>query len=152
MTETAAYTVRITYQPAGAGREQAGQWVADCADCADCAEGGARVAGGSLEEALRGMASILAESAGGPVELAARIEPGLAMDPGVCGGRVRVEETELTIERLLRTLAQEGSLTAVSEHYPILAEEDVAAAIEFAARVLGSIRVPPAGARDQERA
>lgn len=140
----AAYTVMVEYEPGGAGSNQAGRWVAGCA------EKPARVTGGSLEETLRGMAAALAAD-GEPAELAVRMEPGLAMDAGVCGGRIRFEGTELTVERLLRTLAQEGSLAAVCEHYPILAEADVAAAIEFAARALGGIRVPPAGPADPEQ-
>lgn len=134
-----ARDVTIRYQPDGTAPGRAGRWVAEGED------GRVRLASESLEDALRGILSTLSAEGAGPVGITVRLDRGLAMDPAVCGGLVRFEETELTLARLLRTLAQEGSLQAVVEHYPILSAEDAAAAVEFAALVLEGIRVPPPG-------
>lgn len=109
---------------------------------------GAPVArGATFEECLRRAREALAGRAGRPEAFGVRIDPCLVMDPEVLDGRIHLEGTRISLERLLETLAAAQSFEAALEHFPILCEEDLADALAFAARALGGLRAgggPPA--------
>lgn len=131
------HVAEIRFVPPAPAAGTAGRWVATCAEAA------AEADGTTLEEALRRLEATLAQRGGEPPALRIRSEPGLVMDHENGGGALRFPDSTLTLERMLHTLAAEGSLAAVTEHYPILSEEEAAAAVEFAARIVGSIRLRP---------
>ncbi len=101
--------------------------------------GGPLAEGPTFESCLHRARKALAERAGGAAAVKVRIEPCLAMDPGVCGGRIHLAGTAISLEHLLNTLAETESFEATLEHFPILCEEDLADALTFAARALGGL-------------
>lgn len=138
------FQATFAFRPAEAGAGVLGRWVATCPEA-----GGLEVTGTTFEEALRALRAALGCQGGdqGRAEagtaLRVRVPPGLAADPDVCGGRLRLEGTEITLALLLETLASEGSFAGVREHFPILGDEDLAGSLRFAARALGGLSVRP---------
>ncbi len=57
-------------------------------------------------------------------------------DPKVMGGKPVVKGTRVTMETILRRLASGLSVEDLLKEYPQLTEEDVRAALEYAARML----------------
>ena len=54
-------------------------------------------------------------------------------DPRVCGGEPIIKETRVTLRTVLSSLAEGASIAEILADFPSLTEEDVRAAIAFAA-------------------
>lgn len=57
----------------------------------------------------------------------------IVRDPKVCGGEPVIRGTRVTLRTVLATLAEGDSIESMLEDFPTLTEEDVRAAIAFAA-------------------
>lgn len=57
----------------------------------------------------------------------------IASRPGVMGGKPCIAGTRIPVHIVLQALAAEGSFAGVREAYPSLSDEDIAAALDFAA-------------------
>jgi uncharacterized protein (DUF433 family) len=58
---------------------------------------------------------------------------GIAIDPAVMLGKPCIKGTRITVELILRKLGADRSIADILDAYPQLAEEDVLAALTFAA-------------------
>jgi len=64
-------------------------------------------------------------------------------------GKPVIKGTRVTIESILKRVAEGKSIKEILEEYPQLKEEDVKAALEYAAKVVGMEEVVPfIGERD----
>jgi len=54
-------------------------------------------------------------------------------DPQICGGEPVIKGTRVTLRTILASLAEGASVQEIIEDFPTLKEEDVRAAIAFAA-------------------
>lgn len=59
--------------------------------------------------------------------------PRIAVDPAVCGGRPVVAGTRVRVTDILEMLAGGASTAEILTDFPYLAEEDVRAALSYAA-------------------
>lgn len=59
--------------------------------------------------------------------------PRIAVDPNVCGGRPVVAGTRVRVTDILEMLAGGASMTEIVTDFPYLSEEDVRAALSYAA-------------------
>jgi uncharacterized protein (DUF433 family) len=59
--------------------------------------------------------------------------PRIAVDPAVCGGRPVVAGTRVRVTDILEMLAGGASTAEIVTDFPYLAEEDVRAALSYAA-------------------
>jgi len=57
-------------------------------------------------------------------------------DPGIMVGKPVIKGTRITVELILRQLAQGVTIEEILENYPHLKREDIYAAIEYAASAL----------------
>ena len=57
----------------------------------------------------------------------------IVRDPGICGGEPVMKGTRVTLRTILASLAEGASLDEILEDFPSLKEQDVRAAIAFAA-------------------
>ena len=60
--------------------------------------------------------------------------PRITVDPNICGGRPCIRGMRIRVSDILDMLACGASQTDILEDYPYLEAEDIAAALEFAAR------------------
>jgi uncharacterized protein (DUF433 family) len=58
----------------------------------------------------------------------------ITTDPGVCGGRPCIRGMRIRVKDVLEQLAAGASRDEVLEAWPFLEPEDIAAALEYAAR------------------
>ncbi len=54
-------------------------------------------------------------------------------DPGICGGETVIKGTRVTLRTVLASLAEGATIEEIIGDFPTLTEEDVRAAIAFAA-------------------
>ena len=66
--------------------------------------------------------------------------PRIAIDPAIMVGKPCVVGTRITVQLLLNKLAAGWSIAEVTENYPQISSDDVAAAISFAAIAMGPSR------------
>jgi len=59
--------------------------------------------------------------------------PRIAVEPGVCGGRPVITGTRVRVTDVLEMLAGGASTAEIAADFPYLAEEDVRAALAYAA-------------------
>ncbi len=65
-------------------------------------------------------------------------------DPKICGGETVIKGTRVTLRTILASLAAGDTPEEILSDFPTLAEEDIRAAIAFAAASAGEdIPVPP---------
>jgi uncharacterized protein (DUF433 family) len=57
----------------------------------------------------------------------------IVRDPRICGGEPVIKGTRVTLRTLLASLAEGASIEEILSDFPTLAEDDVRAAIAFAA-------------------
>lgn len=57
----------------------------------------------------------------------------ISRDPQICGGEPLIKGTRVTLRTILASLAEGASVQEIIEDFPTLKEEDVRAAIAFAA-------------------
>ncbi|WP_125774290.1 DUF433 domain-containing protein [Antribacter gilvus] len=67
----------------------------------------------------------------------------IAMDPSVAHGRPRIRGTRVTVQVILELLAAGETYEELLQEYDELSREDLVAALEYAASVVGGLRVPP---------
>ena len=60
--------------------------------------------------------------------------PRITVDPNICGGRPCIRGMRIRVSDILDMLACGAAQTDILEDYPYLEAEDIAAALEFAAR------------------
>ena len=58
----------------------------------------------------------------------------ITSDPRVCGGRPRIKGTRLRVSDILDMLAHGASRVEILADFPYLADEDITAALAYAAR------------------
>ncbi len=75
--------------------------------------------------------------------------PRIVSKPGILYGKPVVEGTRLSVEAILQNLASGYTRDDLLDAYPFLTSEDIAAAIEYAARLAAN---PPDFSDDKERA
>lgn len=61
----------------------------------------------------------------------AGVSPRLQIDPRICHGKPVVRGTRVMVSTILGALAAGDSMETVMADYPPIAEEDIAAALEF---------------------
>ncbi len=59
--------------------------------------------------------------------------PRIAIDPGIMMGKPCIKGTRITVELILRKLGADRSVADILDAYPQLTEDDVRAALTFAA-------------------
>ena len=67
----------------------------------------------------------------------------IVVNPEIMGGKPVVKGTRITVEQVLKLLAQGLSLKEIVKDYPHLTREDVAAVLLYAAKVAGEEEVYP---------
>ena len=60
--------------------------------------------------------------------------PRITVDPAVCGGRPCIRGMRIRVSDILGMLASGASQAEILEDYPYLEAEDIAAALDYAAR------------------
>lgn len=66
-----------------------------------------------------------------------QLEERIVVDPDVIAGKPVIRGTRIPVDIILRRLAAGMSVSDVLDDYPNLQPEDVKAALEYAARVVG---------------
>ena len=59
--------------------------------------------------------------------------PRISIDPGVCGGRPVIKGTRVRVTDVLEMLGGSGSAAEIAEDFPYVSEDDVRAALAYAA-------------------
>ena len=67
----------------------------------------------------------------------------IVVNPKVMVGKPVIKGTRISVDAIIRRLAESMSLREILEEYPNLEEEDVKAALEYAAMVLAGEEVVP---------
>lgn len=138
-------TGRVDYHPPG-GPGTSGFWQATCPSLP-----GFVCRTSTFQQAVRELAKAAAAAGVDPARLQLRVGGLLAMNARTASGQVHIAGTGISLPHLLRTMAEEGSLAGVLEHFPVIGRAEAAAALYFAAAVLDNLRWPPA-ARAKEDA
>lgn len=71
------------------------------------------------------------------------LENRIVTDPSIMVGKPIIKGTRITVELLLRQLAQGIKVEELLENYPHLTEKDIYAAVEYAARLVEGERAYP---------
>ena len=61
---------------------------------------------------------------------------GITIDPEICGGKATVTGHRITVQTILEFLSAGNTVESVLYHYSSLTNEDVAACLRYAARVV----------------
>lgn len=67
----------------------------------------------------------------------------IVVDPKIMVGKPIIRGTRITVEHILRLLAQGLAFEEILEDYPHLTKEDIAAALLYAAKITGREEVYP---------
>jgi len=67
----------------------------------------------------------------------------IAVNPKVMGGKPIVVGTRITVEQVLKLLAQGLSAKEILKDYPHLTQEDISAVLLYAAKVAGEEEIYP---------
>ncbi|RLG49652.1 MAG: DUF433 domain-containing protein [Thermoproteota archaeon] len=67
----------------------------------------------------------------------------IVIDPEIMGGKPVIKGTRITVELILRLLAEGLTVEEILEDYPHLTEEDIRAALLYASKVLEMEEVYP---------
>jgi uncharacterized protein (DUF433 family) len=60
----------------------------------------------------------------------------IVSNPGICGGRPRIRGTRVRVSDILEMLAEGVTREEITADFPYIANEDIAAAIAYAARAV----------------
>lgn len=71
------------------------------------------------------------------------IAPRIVVDPEIMTGKPVIKGTRITVELILRQLAQGIAMKDVLENYPHLTKKDVLAAINYAAQIVREEEIYP---------
>jgi uncharacterized protein (DUF433 family) len=85
-----------------------------------------------------GPVTIVADEKGGCHELARRI----SVDPNVCYGKACIKGTRIMVSVVLDNLAAGEPVERILKNYPTLNEEDIQAALQYAAELARERVVP----------
>ncbi len=85
------------------------------------------------------------ESGDGSIGIVSRLER-ITTDPEICHGQPTVRGLRYPVEQLLELLASGMTIEEIIEDHPDLERDDVLAALEFGALIMGQRRVVPLGA------
>lgn len=80
------------------------------------------------------------------------IAPRIVVDPKVMTGKPVIKGTRITVELILRQLAQGIAMKDIIENYPHLTKKDVLAAIDYAAQLVREEEVYPLSPKVHEKA
>ena len=69
----------------------------------------------------------------------------IVVDAGIMVGKPTIKGTRITVELILRQLAQGITVKEILENYPRIAKEDIYAAIEYAVQLVEEEKVYPLG-------
>jgi uncharacterized protein (DUF433 family) len=69
------------------------------------------------------------------------MEDRIAVDPAICSGKPCIRGTRILVRNILGMIAGGYTVDRVLQAYPELAREDVAAALEYASRVVDEEKV-----------
>ena len=69
------------------------------------------------------------------------MEDRISVDPAVCGGKPCIKGTRIMVRNILGMIAGGYAIERVLAEYPSIAREDVAAALEYASRVVDDGKV-----------
>lgn len=67
----------------------------------------------------------------------------IVVNPKIMGGKPIVKGTRITVEQVLKLLAQGLSVDEILKDYPYLSKDDVAAVLFYAAKVAGEEEIYP---------
>ncbi len=67
----------------------------------------------------------------------------IVVNPKIMGGKPIVRGTRITVEQVLKMLAQGLSVDEILKDYPHLSKDDVAAVLFYAAKVAGEEEIYP---------
>ncbi|MDT8781754.1 MAG: DUF433 domain-containing protein [Candidatus Bathyarchaeota archaeon] len=67
----------------------------------------------------------------------------IVVNPKIMGGKPIVKGTRITVEQVLKMLAQGLSVDEILKDYPYLSKDDVAAVLFYAAKVAGEEEIYP---------
>ena len=67
----------------------------------------------------------------------------IVVNPKIMGGKPIVKGTRITVEQVLKMLAQGLSVDEILKDYPHLSKDDVAAVLFYAAKVAGEEEIYP---------
>lgn len=67
----------------------------------------------------------------------------IVVNPKIMGGKPIVRGTRITVEQVLKLLAQGLSVDEILKDYPYLSKDDVAAVLFYAAKVAGEEEIFP---------
>ena len=70
-------------------------------------------------------------------------EDRIVVDPKVMVGKPVIKGTRVPVDAIIRRLAEGMSIKEILEEYPNLKEEDIRAALEYAARIVSGEEVIP---------
>lgn len=60
----------------------------------------------------------------------------ISSDPGICGGRPCIKGTRVRVSDIVDMLAQGATSAEIVEDFPYISEDDIAAALAYAARAV----------------
>jgi uncharacterized protein (DUF433 family) len=69
------------------------------------------------------------------------MEERISVDPAVCSGKPCIKGTRIMVRNILGMIAGGYTVERVLEEYPPLTREDVAAALEYAGRIIDEEKV-----------
>lgn len=67
----------------------------------------------------------------------------IVIDPKIMVGKPIIKGTRITVEQVLKLLAQGVTIEEILEDYPHLARRDVLAAIAYAYKIIGKVEIHP---------
>ena len=62
--------------------------------------------------------------------------PRIVTDPAILAGKPHIRGTRISVEHILELIASGGTVGDIAAAYPHLTREDIASAVEYAARFL----------------
>lgn len=75
----------------------------------------------------------------------------IVVDAEICGGKPTIQGTRITVRNILGMFTGGYDRERILEEYPELTEEDVLAAVDYAATVIDEDRVNPRGLDHEDR-
>ena len=66
--------------------------------------------------------------------------PRISIDPAIMVGKPCIKGTRITVELILRWLSEGRSFAEITEAYPHLSDDDIKAALAYAAEKVGTLQ------------
>ncbi len=71
------------------------------------------------------------------------MEERIVVNPKIMGGKPVIRGTRIPVDAIIKRLAEGMSIKEILEEYPNLREEDIKAALQYAAKVLSGEEIIP---------